>query len=100
MAVAIVVAVSARGEQKNVQLLTGMSDQQLQRTMNFIRASLGVHCDFCHVVNDKTGWDFASDEKENKRKAREMIQMTERINQQSFKRNRVRSSFRPSFHEW
>jgi hypothetical protein len=51
--------------------------------MNFIRASLGVHCDFCHVVNDKTGWDFASD-KQTKRTAREMIQMTERINEQNF----------------
>lgn len=87
MAVAIVAAVSARAEQKNVQLLTGMSDLQLQRTMNFIRASLGVHCDFCHVVNDKTGWDFANDEKQSKRTAREMIQMTERINQQSFNGN-------------
>jgi len=75
---------AAHAAQKNVQLLTGMTDLQLQQTMNFIRASLGVHCDFCHVVNDKTGWDFASDENENKRKAREMIQMTERINEQSF----------------
>jgi hypothetical protein len=87
IAVAMTAALSAHAEQKNVQLLTGMSDLQLQRTMNFIRASLGVHCDFCHVVNDKTGWDFPSDEKQTKRMAREMIQMTERINEQTFNGN-------------
>jgi len=90
LALALIVAIpGARGEQKNVQLLTGMSDFQLQRTMNFMRASLGVHCDFCHVVNDKTGWDFASDEKGTKRTARHMIQMVEQINQGSFDGNPV-----------
>lgn len=66
---------AARADQKNVKLLTGMSDIELQRTMNLLRASLGVHCDFCHVVNDKSGWDFASDEKTPKRMARHMIEM-------------------------
>ena len=90
LALALIVAIpGARGEQKNVQLLTGMSDFQLQRTMNFMRASLGVHCDFCHVVNDKTGWDFASDEKGTKRMARHMIQMVEQINQGNFDGNPV-----------
>lgn len=77
-------ALSASAEQKNVKLLTGMSDVELQRTMNFVRASLGVHCDFCHVVAEKTGWDFASDEKGTKRTARHMIEMVEQINQTSF----------------
>jgi len=84
LAVAIVAAASARGEQKNVQLLTNMSDLQLQRTMNFMRASLGVHCDFCHVVDDKTGWDFASDSKPEKKTAREMIRMVLDINAKNF----------------
>lgn len=85
LALALIVAVPvARAEQKNVQLLTGMSDLQIQRTMNFMRSSLGVHCDYCHVVNDKTGWDFASDEKGPKRMARHMIQMVEQINKQNF----------------
>jgi len=80
----LLVSASVQGEQKNVQLLIGMSDVQLRQTMNFIRASLGVHCDFCHVVDDKTGWDFASDAKQTKRTARRMIQMVEQINQQNF----------------
>ena len=73
---------AARAEQKNVKLLTGMSDVELQRTMNFIRASLGVHCDFCHVVKDE--WDFPSDEKQTKRTARKMIAMVQEINAQNF----------------
>jgi len=68
-------AAGAQAEQKNVKLLTGMSDTQLIQAMNLMRASLGVHCDFCHVMNDKTGWDFASDEKEEQKTGREMIRL-------------------------
>jgi len=83
----LLLSAAANAEQKNVKLLTGMSDLELQRTMNFIRGSLGVHCDFCHVVNKDTGWDFASDEKTTKRTARHMIEMVEAINQQNFENN-------------
>lgn len=69
---------------KNVQLLKGISKTELSQTMNFIRASLGVHCDFCHVVG-KDKWNWASDEKAQKKKAREMIQMVLDINRSSFK---------------
>ena len=62
LALILALAVSARAEQKNVQLLTNMTDTQLQRTMNMMRASLGVHCDFCHVVDDKNGWQFDKDD--------------------------------------
>src|ERR1043166_6424300 len=61
-----------------------MSDAEMQRTMNMMRASLGVHCDFCHVVNKETGWDFASDEKKEKKVAREMISMVLKLNKESF----------------
>jgi hypothetical protein len=77
-------AFSARAEQKNVQILTNMTDTQLQRTMNMMRASLGVHCDFCHVVDDKTGWQFDKDDKKEKKTAREMIAMTLKINKEQF----------------
>jgi len=87
IAALLTIASTAVAEQKNVRLLTGMSDLQLQQTMNFIRASLGVHCDFCHVVNDKEGWNFASDENQTKRTARHMIEMVEEINQKSFDNN-------------
>jgi hypothetical protein len=44
-----------------VKLLTGLTDLELQRTMNLMRASMGTHCDYCHVIDEE--WDFASDEK-------------------------------------
>jgi photosynthetic reaction center cytochrome c subunit len=83
----LLISTSARAAQKNVQLLTGMTDLQLQQTMNFMRASLGVHCDFCHVVDDKDGWNFASDAKQTKRTARHMIQMVQEINEKNFDNN-------------
>jgi hypothetical protein len=81
----LVVAAGARADQKNVQILKGMSDLQLQRTMNMMRASLGVRCDYCHVNDEKTGWDFASDAKDEKRQARDMIRMTIQMNHDYFK---------------
>ena len=84
VAVILAVALSAHAEQKNVQLLTNMSDVQLQRTMNMMRAALGVHCDYCHVVDDKNGWQFDKDDKKEKKTAREMIAMTIKINKEQF----------------
>lgn len=83
-AIILAVALSAPAEQKNVQLLTNMTDTQLQRTMNMMRAALGVHCDYCHVVDDKVGWQFDKDDKKEKRTAREMIALTARINKELF----------------
>ena len=77
-------AAAAQAEQKNVQLLTNMSDYELVRTMNMMRGALGVHCDFCHVVNKETGWDFASDDKKEKKTAREMISMVMKLNKEQF----------------
>jgi len=86
-------------EAKNVQLLKGMSPTQLQRTMNMMRASLGVHCDFCHLFKDDK-WDFASDDKQEKKIARNMIQMTMDLNEKYFKRQGVtcNSCHRGSLH--
>ena len=81
---ALLTALAARADEpKNLKVLTGLSGTQLQRTMNFIRGSLGVHCDYCHVVKDDK-WDFASDEKKTKIEAREMIAMTIAINEKNF----------------
>lgn len=80
--VLFVLALSANAEQKNVKLLTGLTDPELQRTMNMIRASMGTHCDYCHVINKE--WDWASDEKPAKRRARKMIQMVMDLNRTSF----------------
>jgi hypothetical protein len=84
IAAALLLAVTARAEQKNVHVLTGLTDTQLVDVMNFMRGSLGVHCDFCHVVEKGTGWDFPNDAKQPKRTARRMIEMVAQINEQNF----------------
>ena len=64
---------------KNVQLLKGVRD--LLPTMHFMRASLGVRCDYCHIT--ETG-KYYLDDKPAKRRAREMIVMTRQLNEGAF----------------
>src|SRR5689334_25423645 len=69
---------------KNIQVLRGLPDSQLFPVMNFIGDSLGVHCDYCHViqgVDPKTGrdiWLYESDAKAAKMRGREMLKMVDR----------------------
>lgn len=63
----------------NIQVLKGMPESQLIPTMQFIAASLGVNCAYCHV-NTGGKWEFEKDDKKNKLTARRMIQMTLDIN--------------------
>jgi photosynthetic reaction center cytochrome c subunit len=84
IAIALLITIStAHAEQKNVQVLTGLSDAELQRYMAAIRASLGVNCDFCHVRKNNA-YDFPNDAKKEKETARDMIQMTEKLNREQF----------------
>ena len=64
---------------KNIQTLKGIPADQLIPAMQFISASLGVECEYCHVerANEK-------DDKKTKRTAREMITMIMAINKNSF----------------
>jgi photosynthetic reaction center cytochrome c subunit len=64
---------------KNIQVLKGTPADQLVPAMQFISASLGVECEFCHVQNA-----FDKDEKKPKATARKMIQMQMAINKDSF----------------
>jgi photosynthetic reaction center cytochrome c subunit len=64
---------------KNIQVLKGVPADQLIPAMQFITASLGVQCDFCHLENA-----FEKDDKETKQKARKMIRMMLAINQENF----------------
>ena len=66
-------------ESPNVKILTGLYAQQFQEEMNLIVQALGVTCNTCHVRNN-----FASEEKPEKLKARQMLEMTKAINQQFF----------------
>src|SRR6266851_6910913 len=58
--------------QKNIKVLSGLPESQLIPAMNFMSASLGVRCTYCHVNKDGK-WDFVTDEKPEKNTAREMI---------------------------
>src|SRR5688500_15304425 len=66
---------------KNIQVLKGLPESQLLPEMNFIAASLGVQCGFCHVNKGRdpqtgqTQWVWESDENEHKKIAREMMKM-------------------------
>lgn len=74
----------AEADFKNVRHFTGLTPPELQRTMNFMRASLGVHCDFCHVVTKEAGWQWEKDDKPAKQTARKMIEMVEQLNRDRF----------------
>jgi photosynthetic reaction center cytochrome c subunit len=68
---------------KNIQVLKGMPASQMRPMMNYISASLGVGCAFCHA---RTGdsMEFEKDDIDHKQVARRMIQMTMDINKNSF----------------
>lgn len=64
---------------KNIQVLKGVPADQLIPAMQFIAASLGVQCDFCHLENA-----FDKDDKETKQTARKMMRMMFAINRDNF----------------
>jgi len=64
---------------KNIQVLKGTPADQIFPAMQFIAASLGVECEFCHVQGK-----FDADDKPAKKTARQMIVMTLAINKDSF----------------
>ncbi len=69
---------------KNVQVLKGIADPELQQIMTFVRSSLGVRCDYCHVNSRETGWQYEKDDKKQKQTARKMFQMVLDINKTNF----------------
>lgn len=68
---------------KNIKVLTGMPDSHLIPVMNYMAASIGRRCNFCHV-NNQGQWDYASDAKPEKNSAREMIKMVLDLRKQTF----------------
>src|SRR5580658_9454892 len=65
---------------KNITQLKGTPADQLQPAMQFIAASLGVECTFCHVQGK-----MEADDKPAKKTARDMMAMTLAINANSFR---------------
>ena len=70
---------TAEQQFKNIQALKGVPAEQLIPTMQFISASLGVECDFCHVDRE-----MEKDDKKEKQTARKMIAMQLAINRANF----------------
>jgi len=68
---------------KNIQALKGIPADELVPSMQFIAASLGVECEFCHMRNE-----FAKDDKKPKVTARKMINMVMAINKENFEGHR------------
>lgn len=66
---------------KNIQVLQGMPDSQLLSVMHFMRASLGVRCDYCHIAENGKYW---IDDKPAKQIARQHIKMTFDLNKVNF----------------
>ena len=67
-------------ELKNVQVLKGMTKDEIQEYMSDVVDFLGVEkCTYCHVR------DKSSDENEHKVIAREYIKMTKELNETVFK---------------
>ena len=73
---------------KNLKVLDkNIDEDQMERIMFNFDKQLGVTCDYCHVSAKDVfppRADFASDEKKEKIKAREMLAMTMRINKKYF----------------
>ena len=65
---------------KNVQILKHVTDKKEMRLIMKAQAkALGVKCTYCHVQGK-----FDLDDKEHKRKARDMMRMTQDINERYF----------------
>ena len=75
---------TAEQKYKNIQVLKGIPADQLVPSMQFMAASLGVECEFCHVKEDR-----GSDAKKPKVTARKMMTMMMQINADNFKGERL-----------
>lgn len=76
-------AQTAEQKFKNIQVLKGIPADQLIPSMQFISASLGVECEFCHVQHA-----MDKDDKKPKLMARKMIAMVIKIDADNFKNER------------
>src|SRR5688500_8341640 len=82
-------AAQAGAIRPNLRVLQALPEAQLFPLMNLLAESLGVRCDYCHVQTQpdltKTpanvgGWVWDSDDKPQKRIARDMMRMVIDLN--------------------
>ncbi len=85
---------SAGAKRPKLEVLQALPESQLFLMMNLLADSLGVRCDYCHVQaspdltktpSNVGGWVWDSDDKPQKRRAREMMRMMIDLNKASFK---------------
>lgn len=74
---------TAAQEFKNIKILKDAPADQLVPAMQFISASLGVECEYCHVERA-----FDKDDKKPKKTARSMMEMMMNINKENFEGHR------------
>src|SRR5258708_16342201 len=75
---------AASQQYKNIQVLKEVPADQLIPAMQFITASLGVDCEYCHVEHA-----FDKDDKKPKVMARKMMEMMITINNENFESHRM-----------
>jgi outer membrane lipoprotein-sorting protein len=68
---------------KNIQALKGVPADLVFPSMQFITASLGVECEYCHVREGQK-MEFDKDDKKTKVTARKMMKMMFAINKDNF----------------
>jgi photosynthetic reaction center cytochrome c subunit len=73
----------AEQQYKNIKILNGLPADQVIPAMQFITASLGVDCEYCHV-REGHAMAFDKDDKKPKLAARKMMQMMSAINKDNF----------------
>jgi thioredoxin-related protein len=75
-----------------------ISSEQMESIMYIIGRQLGVNCIYCHVPKKNVfpkRMDFASDEKPEKKIAREMLRMNIKINKKYFAQDTWQAIQRP-----
>jgi hypothetical protein len=74
---------------KNLKVLPkNISHDEMEKVMHRFNKELGVKCNFCHARSEEGKTDFASDKKEEKGIARDMMRMTMKLNKKYFHVNK------------
>jgi photosynthetic reaction center cytochrome c subunit len=81
-------AKTASQQFKNIQILKDVPADQIIPAMQFISASLGVECEYCHVEHA-----FDKDDKKPKVTTRKMMEMVFNINKETFEDQREVTCF-------
>ena len=78
---------------KNVQVLKGIPVDEFMGTMGIFSAALGISCENCHSLSDKSWADYALDATPKKKIARSMVLIMQGINKSYFGGRQVVTCF-------